>query len=61
MTLEASGALAASAKIHYICTLLRGEALRQLDMQSVEVGSTTIAHLNLIILGVGTHFSPVNE
>ena len=39
MMLEASGGLSDSAKIQYLSTLLRGEALRQLDMLSIEVGS----------------------
>ena len=46
-----------SAKIQYLCTLLHGEELRQLHMQSVEVVSTITAHLNRIILGLATYFS----
>ena len=45
-----------SAKIQYLCTLLHGEELRQLHMQSVEVVSTITAHLNRIILGLATYF-----
>ena len=44
------------AKIHYMCTMLRGEALFQLDTLYVEFGSTTTTHLNRIILGYGTYF-----
>ena len=51
--LEASGTLTARKNIQYLCMILRGEALRQLDMFYVEVGSTAIANLNLIILGLG--------
>ena len=48
--------LASGAKIPYLCTLVRGEALCQLDTLSVEVESTTIEHLNLIILSLGYYF-----
>ena len=61
MTLEESGMLAAGANIQYIRTLERGEALCQLDMLYVEVGSTTTKHLNLIFLVSGTCFLPVNS
>ena len=37
MTLEASGMLKAGAKVQYICTLVRGEKLRQFDNFSAEV------------------------
>ena len=60
MTLEASGMLADNANIQYIRTLLCGKALRHLDMMSVEVGSTTTTHLNLIILVLYTYFFPIN-
>ena len=50
--------LVASAKIQYLRMLLRGEALHQLDTLSVEVVSTTVAHLNHIILSLGT-FPPL--
>ena len=60
MTLQASGKLAASAKIQYLCTLVCGEALRQLDKLSVDIGIMTTEHLKLIILGLGTYFPPVN-
>ena len=49
MNLKASGTLAASTKIQYIRMPLRVEVLRQLDRLSVEVVSTTIAHLNCIV------------
>ena len=41
MTLEASGTLAAGAKIQYLCTLAYGEVLRQFDTFFSEVESTT--------------------
>ena len=56
MTLELAVTLTDSADIKYICTLLRGEALRQLGTFYIEVGSTTISYLNRIILGLGTNF-----
>ena len=54
MNIEASETLYAGAKIQYICTLICGEALCQLDRLSVDVWSTTAEYLNLIILGLGT-------
>ena len=60
MMLEASGGLSDSAKIQYLSTLLRGEALRQLDMLSIEVGSTITTHFNSIILGLSTYYFPIN-
>ena len=56
ITLKASGTLDSGVNIQYLCILVRGEALHQLYMLSVEVGSTTTANLNLIILGLGTYF-----
>ena len=47
----------AGAKIQYLCIILRGEELHQLETLYVEVGSTTIENLNPIILGLGTKFS----
>ena len=41
MTLEESGILASGGKIQYLCTLVRGKVLQQLETLSVEVGSTT--------------------
>ena len=60
MTLEASGTLASGANIQYLCTLVRGEVLRQLDTLYVEVGITTTENLKLILLGLGAQFFPVN-
>ena len=55
LTLKDSVALAASAKTKYLCTLLRGEALCQLDTLYVEVGSMNTTHLNRIFLGLGMY------
>ena len=60
MMLDASGMFADSAKVQYLCTLLRGEALCQLATFSVKVGIISITHLNHIILGLGAYFSPIN-
>ena len=54
MTLEESVTLAAGAKIRYLHTLVRGKKLIQLDTLSVEVVSTALDNLKLIILGLGT-------
>ena len=51
-TLEASGTLATSEDIQYLCTLLRGKAFSQLDALSIVVVSTTIAHLKTVIFWV---------
>ena len=56
ISLEASLALSERTALHYLCTLLRGKALRQLDVFCVEVESTTTTYLNRIILGLGTYF-----
>ena len=41
MTPETSVTLAAGANIQYLCTLVRGEVLNQLEMLSVEVVNMT--------------------
>ena len=53
MTLEASGTLKPGAKIQYLRTLVRGEALRQFDMFYAEVEGATQLTLENIILGLG--------
>ena len=60
MTLKASGTLAAGANIQYICTLVHGEELRQLDTFAVEVVFTTTEHLNPIIFCSCIYCFPVN-
>ena len=52
-TLEASGTVAAGAKTRYLCTMIHGEALSQLDTLSAEAVSNTSEHLKSIILGLG--------
>ena len=44
------------AKIQYLCKLLCGEDLRQLDTLFAELGSTTSENLKSIILGLGAYF-----
>ena len=36
MTLVASGTLETEAKVQYLCTIFRGEALRQFDLVSAD-------------------------
>ena len=50
----------ASAKIQYLRMLVYGEALRQFDMLSAEVGSTTSENLKFIILGLYMYCPPVD-
>ena len=53
-TLEASGTVAAGAKIRYLRLMIHREALIQLDTLSTEAVSNTPEHLKSIILGLGT-------
>ena len=55
ITLNASEMFVAGVNIQYLCTLLRGEVLRQFDMLSAEVGVTTPEILTSVILGLGTY------
>ena len=41
MTIKALEEIFEGSKIQYLCTMVRGEALRQCDMLSSELGSTT--------------------
>ena len=50
MTLEASGTLQDAAKIQYISTLVRVEALRHFDMLSADFESSTPLTLETIFL-----------
>ena len=60
INLEASVTPASVTKIQYLCRIVRGKALHQLNMLSVEVGFITLENLNLIILGLRTYFTAVN-
>ena len=52
MTIEASGTFKSGANIQYLPTLVRGDALRQFDTLSDEVGIYTPEKLMYIILGL---------
>ena len=56
MPLDASGMLSANLNIQYICTQLRGYSLPQFDHFCAQVGSTTMAYFNQVILVLGTQF-----
>ena len=60
ITIDELVTLGTGANIQYLCILLHGEAIHQLETLSVEVESLTIEHLNRIILGFGTYLFPVN-
>ena len=52
--------LETSVKVQYLCTLVRGEALRQFDALSDDVESGTPLIVEAVILGLGSYFFPVN-
>ena len=60
MTLESSEMLKYDTNIWHLCTLVRGEVLRQFDTLSAEVEGATPVTLAYIILGLGTYGFPVN-
>ena len=51
MNIKASVTLVASAKIQKLCTLVRGEVLRQFDTFSDEVVSISSEHLKVHYFG----------
>ena len=55
-TLEDSVALTISTNIQYLCMILYGKVLRQLDTLSVEMGSKTMTHLSCNVFGLGNYF-----
>ena len=57
MMLEASGNIALGAKIKYLRILLCGEALHEFVTLCTKIGNTTSAHLQHIMMGLGTYFS----
>ena len=57
MTLAATQTLDTDAKIHYICTLLCGEALRQFDLFSADVENTETLNVDYYIRGLAVYFS----
>ena len=56
MTLKASRTFKSDPKIHYLRTLLQGEALRQFDTSSAEVKIAIPVTLESIILCLGAYF-----
>ena len=60
MTFEASGTLTSNARLQCLHTLLHGETRNQFDTLCVQVESTGMTHLNRVVLGLGTYFTPVN-
>ena len=59
-TLVVSGTLEAGVKCQYLCTLVRGEALRQFDSLSVDVEGTETLNVDYIIRCLSQYFPPVN-
>ena len=49
MTLAASGTLEAGTKYQYLCTLVRGESLRQFDFLPAEIEGTETLNVEYII------------
>ena len=57
MTLAATGTLDMKAKVHYICTLVRGEFLLQFDLLSADVENTdTTLTVEYLIKGLACFF-----
>ena len=57
---EWTGTISAYKKTCFICTMLRGEALREFDVLAGQVGSMTNGHLKLIKEGLLRYFPPIN-
>ena len=60
MTLATSGTIETSAEIQYLCTLVRGESLRQFDSLSSDVEITQTLNVENIIKVLVQYFPPVN-
>ena len=60
MTLMASGTLETGAKVQYLRTLVRGEALHQFDSLYADVEITEPLTVEYIIKGLALYFPPVN-
>ena len=56
-----TGTTSATRKIQFLCTMLRREALREFNVLSSQVGSTTNGNIKLIKEGLIGYFSPINE
>ena len=60
MVLDASRTLADNVNLQFLNTIICGEVLQQVHHLCDKVGSTTMAHIKRVILGLGTYFSPLN-
>ena len=60
ITLVASGMLEAVAKYQYLCTIFRGELLRQFDSLSGGVEGTETLNVDYIIRGLSQYLFHVN-
>ena len=62
MTLAATGTLVMDAKVQYLCTLFRGEALRKFYFLSTNVKNTdTSLTVDYLLKGLGWYFFHVNS
>ena len=61
MTLAASRILDTGANIQYLCTIVRGEALRQFDLLFSDVESTETLNIEYIIKGLALCYPPLNS
>ena len=61
MTLAASGTLATGAKIQYLHTLVRGEALLHFDLLSDEGEGANPLTIKTVILGLSLYYFPLNS
>ena len=61
MTLATTVTLEAGVKYQYLCTLVRGEALRQFELLSANVESTQTLNGDGFIKGLAQYFPPVNS
>ena len=51
--LEESVTLTENSKLKYIINLLHRETLREFDTFCIQIGKTTVTHLNQVILCLG--------
>ena len=59
ITLAATETLETKAKLHYHCTLVRGEALRQLDLVYDDKNNTkTLLDVYDLLMGLSWYFTP---
>ena len=55
MALAVSGTLGTDAKVRYLCTLVRGEALHRFYLMSADVEGTNTLTVETIILGLAAY------